>query len=194
MFRRSLILVLLPVGLLAGDLQWTEKGIGFHSGTMGSGIQGRYGRFPSESCGFVFEGRFFDLKGSTEMVSVDQFTGAWTTVGGISLIMFPVSAGIVYFPFVGEIANNFAPFVTALGGLNLIFDAPETGSFFERWGQARRYSGIAGFVGAGIAFTVSSYSGVNVVMGYDMLPLSKTLDGSDDYSGLVLKISYNRRK
>ena len=172
---------------------WSENGLGFNSGTNGSGIHWHYGRFPAETHGWVAEGRFYDLKGDNEVPAWDQISQTMTTAGGISLVMLTFEGGAMYFPFAGKIANNFSPFVTFMAGPNIILDAPETGSFTERWGQAETSFGLAVFLGAGISFYISHQTVFEFSAGWDYLKLPKTIDGKNDYSGFLIKLTFSRR-
>jgi len=191
--RQTLIILTLLSALNAKAL-WTENGLGFNSGMHGSGMHWYYGYFNSESYGWSFEARLYDLKGENELPSYDPRYGTITTSGGISLVMITGEAGFMFFPFAGKIANNFSPFVNIQLGPNFIFDAPEEGGFLERWKQAQMYTALAGYVGLGVSFYISYKTVVSVNAGYDILILPKFIDGSDDYSGLLIKFTFSRRK
>ena len=84
--RKTLVIIFL-FSALSGEEMWSENGLGFNSGTNGSGIHWHYGRFPAETHGWVAEGRFYDLKGDNEVPAYDPVYGTVTTAGGISLVM-----------------------------------------------------------------------------------------------------------
>jgi len=191
--RKILVLIFL-FSALSGEEMWSENGPGFNSGTNGSGIHWHYGRFPAETHGWVAEGRFYDLKGDNEVPAYDPVYGTVTTAGGISLVMLTFEGGLMYFPFADKIANNFSPYVAVMAGPNIILDAPETGSFTERWGQTETSFGLAVFLGAGISFYISHQTVFGFSAGYDFLKLPKTIDGKNDYSGFLIKLTYSRRK
>jgi len=191
---RKILLILFLLSASNAETLWTENGLGFNSGIHGSGIHWYYGYFPSETHGWSFEARLYDLKGDNEFPTYDPFTGTVTTAGGISLTMITGEAGLLFFPFAGKIANNFSPFLSLQLGPNFILDAPEEGRFFERWKQAQMYTALAGFAGVGVSFYISYKTVIGVSAGYDFLMLPKVLDGRDDYSGLLIKFTFSRRK
>ena len=48
-------------------------------------------------------------------------------------------------------------------------------------------------MGIGIDFKLVGQSSVSVMVGLEILPLNKKVDGMDDYSGRLIHISFNRR-
>ena len=92
-----------------------------------------------------------------------------------------------------KIENNFSPFLTVrLGGV-LSLDGEETGTFRERWKAPDTQISPGGFLGIGIDFNLVGQSSVSVMVGLELLPLNKKIDGMDDYSGTLIHISFNRR-
>ncbi len=180
--------------LTAQEPKW-EHGFGFNSGTSGSGVHYYGNRNFNESLGWIFEARFFDLKGDNEIVA-NSNTVYYdpTTVGGISLVMMNLETGLRYFPFAGQIANNFAPYVFLTAGPNLIFDAPEQGDFFDRWSKPDLIVHYSAMIGAGFMFRISPKSNFGLDAGYSYLPTPRRLDGRNDYSGLLIKLTFSRAR
>ncbi|MFH1851582.1 MAG: hypothetical protein ABIA75_04490 [Candidatus Neomarinimicrobiota bacterium] len=190
--RKLLIILTFSTLAWAAD-PVSETGAGFSSGMRGSGFHGQFARIQSDAFHWLLETRFFDLKGKNEVITYDYYYQP-TTTGGISLIMLTAEAGARYFPFAGKIANNFAPFVTIMAGPNLVLDAPESGAFLQRWQAAQPTLALAGYIGVGLSFYPSPRTVFGIGAGYDFLLLPKVVDGTDNYSGLVLKFSYSRQK
>ena len=180
--------------LLFGGFDQIYNGFGLDIGSNGSGIFiTRQVTHESEYFSLNGEMRFYDIKASDETIVYNYYSGQYQSVGGKSLIMLPIFFGANYYPFIGQIENNFSPFLTArLGGV-LSLDGKETGTFRERWKAPDTQISPGGFLGIGIDFKLVGQSSVSVMVGLELLPLNKKIDGMDDYSGTLIHISFNRR-
>ena len=106
--------------------------------------------------------------------------------------MLPFFFGTNYYLFNGKIENNFSPFLTLrLGGV-LVVDGDEVGSFKQRWSNPETQLTPGGFIGAGIDFKMVGQTSVSVMIGLEILPY-KEFDGSDNFTGRLIHISFNRR-
>ena len=79
-----------------------------------------------------------------------------------------------------------------MGGV-LSVDGDEQGSFRQRWSDPQTQLNPGGFLGAGIDFKMVGQTSVSVMIGLELLPLNQEFDGSDNYSGRLIHISFNRR-
>jgi len=180
----------LPI-ILFGQFDQVTNGFGLDIGSNGSGIfVTRNYIHNSEKTSLNGEIRFYDIKADDE--TIDYYTGQYKTVGGKSLVMFPAFVGINYYPFVGKIENNFAPFVALKGGMVTTIDGDEYGTFSERWKNPSIQYSPGGFVGLGIDFKMISQSSVMVMVGIELLPLTFQADGKKDYSGVLIHLAFNR--
>ena len=142
---------------------------------------------------FIGEVRYFDIKGETESIVYDNWTNQYITISGQNLLFIPVLVGFNYHPFAGEIANNFSPFVTIRGGINLSIDGREgDGSYKKIWQKAETQWSPIGFFGGGVEFRWYNQSSVALHIGSDIIKLKKEADQKKDYSGLLIHISFNR--
>ena len=107
--------------------------------------------------------------------------------------MLPIFFGANYYLFNGKIENNFSPFILFRIGSVLSLDGDEKGSFNQRWRNPQTQITPGGFFGAGIDFKMVGQTSVSVMFGFELLPLNREFDGSDDYSGRLIHISFNRR-
>ena len=180
--------------LLFGGFDQIYNGFGLDIGSNGSGIFiTRQVTHESEYYSLNGEMRFYDIKASDETIVYNYYSGQYQSVGGKSLIMLPIFFGANYYPFIGQIENNFSPFITARIGGVLSLDGEETGTFRERWKTPDAQISPGGFLGIGIDFKLVGQSSVSVMVGLELLPLNKKIDGMDDYSGTLIHISFNRR-
>lgn len=179
---------------LFGQFDQITNGFGLDIGSSGSGMfVTRHYFHASEKIALNSELRFYDIKAEEETIVYDYYTGQYKTVGGKSLFMIPVFFGTNYYPFVGKIENNFAPFIALKGGVVTTVDGREFGTFSERWKNPDVQYSPGGFVGVGIDFKIVGQSSVMVMVGYEYLPLKKETDGKKDYSGFLIHLSFNRR-
>ena len=178
---------------LFGQFDQITNGFGLDIGSSGSGMfVTRHYFHASEKIALNSELRFYDIKAEEETIVYDYYTGQYKTVGGKSLFMIPVFFGTNYYPFVGKIENNFAPFIALKGGVVTTVDGREFGTFSERWKNPDVQYSPGGFVGVGIDFKIVGQSSVMVMVGVELLPLSQEADGEKDYSGFLIHLSFNR--
>ena len=182
-----------PIVVL-GQISNVQYGLGLDIGSAGSGIFFNHiWTNTDETMGIITEFRFFDVKGDEETIVYDYWTNQYSTVGGQNLVLLPILMGVNYFPFAGQIANNFSPFITLRCGPIFTIDGEETGnSFKEQWGNSQTHWSFGGFIGAGIEFKWVNLSSVILHIGADILPLSQKADDKDDYSGMLIHIAFNR--
>ena len=179
---------------LFGQFDQITNGFGLDIGSSGSGMfVTRHYFHSSEKIALNSELRFYDIKAEEETIVYDYYTGQYKTVGGKSLFMIPVFFGTNYYPFVGKIENNFAPFIALKGGVVTTVDGREFGTFSERWKNPDVQYSPGGFVGVGIDFKIVGQSSVMAMVGVELLPLNQEADGEKDYSGFLIHLSFNRR-
>jgi len=189
----KLLTFVFPVFLL-GQFDQVTNGFGLDIGSSGSGmfIMRNY-IHASEKLALNGEVRFYDIKADDETIVYDYYTGQYKSVGGKSLVMFPVFVGGNYYPFVGKIENNFSPFIAIKGGVVTTVNGEEFGGFYSRWENPDIQYTPGGFLGVGIDFKIVGQSFVMVMVGLEYLPLKKETDGKKDYSGFLIHLSFNRR-
>ena len=189
----KLLTFVFPVFLL-GQFDQVTNGFGLDIGSSGSGmfIMRNYVH-ASEKLALNGELRFYDIKAEDETIVYDYYTGQYKSVGGKSLVMFPVFVGGNYYPFVGKIENNFSPFIAIKGGVVTTVNGEEFGTFSERWKNPDIQYTPGGFFGVGIDFKIVGQSSVMVMVGLEYLPLKKETDGKNDYSGFLIHLSFNHR-
>ena len=192
-FKFSIILFFLINVIFAGGLN-TRFGAGLDVGSRGSGIflNYLYGN-NKKNFDIIGEVRYFDIKGETESIVYDNWTRQYITISGQNLLFIPALVGFNYHPFAGKIANNFSPFVTIRGGLNLSIDGREgDGSYKKIWRKAETQWSPIAFFGGGVEFRWYNQSSVALHIGADIIKLKKEADQKKDYSGLLIHISFNR--
>ena len=192
-FKFSIILSFFINVIFAGGLN-TRFGAGLDVGSRGSGIflNYLYGN-NKKNIDIIGEVRYFDIKGETESIVYDNWTNQYITISGQNLLFIPALVGFNYHPFAGKIANNFSPFVTIRGGLNLSIDGREgDGSYKKIWRKAETQWSPIAFFGGGVEFRWYNQSSVALHIGADIIKLKKEADQKKDYSGLLIHISFNR--
>ena len=179
--------------ILFADFNQIYNGFGLDIGTSGSGIfVTRQAIHHSENYSLNAELRFYDIKASDETIVYNYYSGQYQTVGGKSLVMLPFLLGTNYYLFNGKIENNFSPFLTLRMGGVLVLDGDEEGSFKQRWSDPKIQLTPGGFIGAGMDFKMVGQTSVSVMIGLEILPY-KEFDGSDNFTGRLIHISFNRR-
>ena len=170
-------------------------GFGLDVGERGSGIFFNRTWSISEELCFISEIRIFDAKHPDEIIIQDYYTGRGYKFNDINLIILPLFVGAKYYPFVGKIANNFAPFVSAKTGPILTLDGAESGTFKEKWTtNLDYYFTLGGYFGVGVDLLTSNSTILSVRVGYDILPMDGKIDGSDQYNGALVRLGFNWKK
>ena len=187
-------LIFIIVNFIFSTSSNNRVGAGLDIGSKGSGIFFNYlSGNNKKNFDFVGELRYFDIKGETESIVYDYWTNQYVTISGQNLLFIPFLVGFNYHPFAGQIANNFSPFITIRGGLNLTIDGKEgNGSYKKIWRKAKTHWSSAGFIGGGIEFRWYNQSSVALHIGSDIIKLKQEADQKKDYSGLLIHISFNR--
>lgn len=124
---------------------------------------------------------------------VDTWTRRVYETGSANLVLVPVTGGVTYHPFEGQIANNFSPLLVLGLGPTFILNLAEERNFFDQWRhmETRVYPGAFG--GVGVELPIGAGSFMTVILGYDFLPMGRPVDGREHYSGTVLKFMFGRR-
>jgi len=179
---------------LWGQFDLAYYGFGLDIGSSGSGFFIN-AQIPHNSKKISLNGelRFYDIKDPNESMVYDPYYGTTRTIGGISLVMIPIFIGINYHPFVHKIQNNFSPFFAYRGGGIFTFNGAEEGSFRNRWKNTDTQFTLGGFLGTGVEFNMYGQTIISPMVGYEFLPLKDKADGEDDYSGMLIHISFNRK-
>jgi hypothetical protein len=166
---------------------------GLNIGTEGAGIFVAYSYRSSDSFGYGVEMRFFDLRATDEIIVYDYYTGTYKTTNQISLVMLPLLANVIYYPFEGKIANNFSPFVRLKGGPLLVLDGDEDiNNYFDRWSKPKTHVTLGGNLEIGALFRMPGNVSFAVGLGYDIFPMPEKIDGKNDYSGLIIEFAFLR--
>jgi hypothetical protein len=149
----------------------------------------------SEKLCFISEIRIFDVKHPDEIIIQDYYTGRGYKFNDINLLLLPLFSGAKYYPFVGKIANNFAPFVSVKAGPILSLDGAESGTFKEKWiTNLDYYFTLGGYFGVGADVLTSNRTILSIRVGYDILPMKGQIDGSDQYNGALVRFGFNWKK
>jgi hypothetical protein len=171
------------------------SGFGLDVGERGSGIFFNRTWSKSEELCFISEIRIFDVKHPDEIIIQDYNTGRGYKFNDINLMLLPLLLGAKYYPFVGKIANNFAPFVSAKAGPILALDGAESGTFKEKWiTNLDYYFTLGGYFGVGADLLASNSTILSIRVGYDILPMKGKIDGSDQYNGALVRFGFNWKK
>ena len=168
-----------------------KRGLGFATGTWGSGFHFSGDWQLNETMFYGFELRFLDIKNDTELPVYNPYTGNSFNVGDKALIMFPIYAKIRYLPFEGKIANNFSPFIEFKAGVNYSVDGNGNARTFRgRWSNAIGYGSYGGQFVVGVNFPQINGTSIITSIGFESLPMPHKVDGRDNYDGMTLNISY----
>jgi hypothetical protein len=170
-------------------------GFGLDVGERGSGIFFNRTWSQSEELCFISEIRIFDVIHPDEIIIQDYYTNRSYKYNSINLLLIPLFSGAKYYPFVGKIANNFAPFVSAKAGPIISLDGAESGTFKEKWiNNLDYYFTLGGYFGVGADLLTSNRTILSIRVGYDILPMKMQIDGSDQYNGALVRFGFNWKK
>ena len=196
---KKLITILFLLNLFSPIHSQFKRGLGFGTGTWGSGFHFSGEWQLDDDKYYGFEIRFIDIKNEEELPVYNPYTGNSFNVGDKALIMFPIYAKIRYLPFEGKIANNFSPFIELK--LGPIFDIDGDGDarrFADRWKGAPSHTSYGGQIVMGAAFLQMSGAVISPSIGYEFLPFGQSIDGRRSYDGTTINVTFtfgnSRRK
>ena len=188
---KKILLVISIFCLSTSSFAQFKKGFGFTTGAWGSGFHFMVDREISEALYSGFEVRFLDVKNDGEMPVTNYYTGQTYTIGDDALVMFPAFAKIRYLPFEGMIANNFSPFIELKAGINYALDGNSNARTFRgRWRNSSGHTSFGGQFVVGINFPQINGTSIITSIGYETLPMTKEIDGRNNYDGITMNISY----
>jgi hypothetical protein len=85
--------------------------------------------------------------------------------------------------------------VSAKAGPLLALDGGESGTFKEKWNtNLDYYFTLGGYFGIGADLLMSNSTILSIRVGYDILPMKRQIDGSDQYNGALVRFGYNWKK
>ena len=196
---KKLITILFLLNLFSPIHSQFKRGLGFGTGTWGSGFHFSGEWQLDDDKYYGFEIRFIDIKNEEELPVYNPYTGNSFNVGDKALIMFPIYAKIRYLPFEGKIANNFSPFIELKIGPNFAIDGDgDARRFADRWKGAPSHTSYGGQIVMGAAFLQMSGAVISPSIGYEFLPFGQSIDGRRSYDGTTINVTFtfgnSRRK
>ncbi len=196
---KKLITILFLLNLFSPIHSQFKRGLGFGTGTWGSGFHFSGEWQLDDDKYYGFEIRFIDIKNEEELPVYNPYTGNSFNVGDKALIMFPIYAKIRYLPFEGKIANNFSPFIELKLGPNFAIDGDGAARrYADRWTGAPSYTPYGGQIVMGAAFLQMSGAVLSLSIGYEFLPFGQSIDGRRSYDGTTINVTFtfgnSRRK
>lgn len=189
---KKLILIFATVNVLYGLDSY--KGFGLQVGEQGTGMFYQKVWSSNQSLQWLIQGRFFDVKGEEYMMVYDPYYNQYKSVGDKYVLLIPLFCGVKYFPFADQIANNFAPYLTAQTGPVITVDGADNEKFMERWQRSQSYLTLGAFIGIGADFLMYNNMLVSAGAGMDILPMNGKIDDEKHYSGAILHIAFNWRR
>ena len=196
---KKLITILFLLNLFSRINSQFKRGLGFGTGTWGSGFHFSGEWQLDDDKYYGFEIRFIDIKNEEELPVYNPYTGNSFNVGDKALIMFPIYAKIRYLPFEGKIANNFSPFIELKLGPNFAIDGDgDARRFADRWKGAPSHTSYGCQIVMGAAFLQMSGAVISPSIGYEFLPFGQSIDGRRSYDGTTINVTFtfgnSRRK
>ena len=93
-------------------LEIRQKSYGFsiETASHGTGLGGFYTTELDEKYQIMLQARFINIMGEGEFPIYNWYTGYYTKASEKNLLLVPLYGGVKFFPFAGQIANNFSPF------------------------------------------------------------------------------------
>jgi hypothetical protein len=160
----------------------------------GSGIGGFFEWSINRSNRIGISPHFLAVRGQYEYPIYDPYTGyVYERSDKKRLTLLPIYLDYKRILFTDSIANNFRPFLNVAIGPTIGLDPPNIPEFFKRWKKVQAYYSYGWRVGGGIDFGYGIDGVVSVFIGYEGLKFAEVLDGSDDYSGIVIRIGLGKK-
>ena len=100
--------------------------------------------------------------------------------------------GLKYHPFVGQIANNFSPYLMFSTGPLALIDVPEYGKLNSKIKNTSTYYNSGFVLGFGADFMIQSRQTISIFIGYDHINTSNIVDGRNKYNGTIIKLMFGQ--
>ncbi len=179
--------------LILGTLQAGESGFGLTISTQGSGFFVQHHRTWRPNLDAGLEAHFIDVTGENEFKMIDPYTGASYTFNEQSLVLMPFFLTGTYYPFEGQIDNQFSPFLTTKVGFLVAADGDESiDRWSTRWSQPDFSLAPAFQFGGGIQFLLPMNSLFAMTVTYSVYPLFRAIDGRTHYNGMTFQFGFFR--
>ena len=188
---KKILTILIWSIIISNNFAQMKKGVGLTTGTQGSGIHFIGDWKLNKKIFYGFEVRYFDIKNETEIPVYNQYTGQYINIGDKALVLLPFYATVRWLPFEGKIANNFSPFVQLKGGPLLAIDGNESyRKFNARWRKAPTFTSYGAQVVIGVSFLQMGGSSISPSIGFEFLPMGRTVDDKKRYDGTTINITW----
>lgn len=193
MFKKMLPIILFSGILLGGSVfgQDWQYGFGLNVGTRGYGLSSNITRSFGNRIRSSAKISIMDIVAEDELRGTDYY-GRPVVFNDPRMITIPVMILFTYFPFFGQIENNFSPFVRLGGGIQYVMDGDDgNASFSDNISNAKKYA-IPGLqFGGGFEFFMSPTMDINIFAGYEIMPLDdENPEGMKNLNGLMINLDF----
>ncbi len=165
------------------DMAVTDRG-------FGAGATWRYGWNKVWSSPLQFSLLFFQ---ESDKIPVCDYYGRCYRPESKKIMFLNTRTGIQHRLWANAIAENTQPFLFASLGPSLAINPRNQGPFLERWKETTFDATVHLFVGAGVDFVYSRMNLFTVTIGYEYIRFFRQVDGTNNYSGLSVVLSFGER-
>lgn len=165
------------------DMAVTDRG-------FGAGGTWKYGWNRVWSSPLQFSLLFFQ---ESDKVPVCDYYGRCYRPKSKKIFFLNTRTGIQHRLWANSIAENMQPYLFASLGPSLAINPLNDGSFLERWKNTTFNVTAHLFIGAGVDFVYSRVNQFSVSIGYEYMRFFSRVDGSNNYSGVSVVLSFGER-
>lgn len=123
----------------------------------------------------------------------DYYSGQSIDTQTKKVMFLNMRTGYQHRVWADAIAANVRPYLLVTGGPALAINPANVGGFFERWGKTTLSYTANLFAGGGVDFVYSRSSQFSVTLGYEIMYFPAQVDGVQNYSGVVVMLSFGER-
>lgn len=136
---------------------------------------------------------FLFFRESDKIPYYDYYTMRYYEPPSKKIVFLNLRTGIQRRLWTESLAENMQPYLLISAGPTIAFDPANDGGFFSRWGKTQLgYTGNL-FVGGGVDFVHSREGQFTISIGYELIYFPESVDGSNNYSGVVVGFSFGQR-
>ena len=169
-----------------------NRGISLETADFGSGLSVFMVKPFSEKFQFFGQLKAMEVTGEGEMTVVDYWSYYPYKVNKFDLYIAQTLFGLKYHPFVGQIANNFSPYLMFSTGPLALIDVPEYGKLNSKIKNTSTYYNSGFVLGFGADFMIQSRQTISIFIGYDHINTSNIVDGRNKYNGTIIKLMFGQ--
>jgi len=192
-------LILLPLGVfaqnrMAGNPLWKIRSFDMVLSNRGFAFGGTWRHNWSREWASPVQAQALFFREPDKIPYYDPYTGYYYEPPSKKIVFFTARTGIQRRLWTHSLAENMQPYLMAMAGPTIALNPANSGGFFSRWKKTNLSATANAFAGFGVDFVYSRHNQFSLTIGYEAIYFPWVVDGSHNYSGIALGLSFGERQ